>query len=210
MQLIKQLFPWPCSVVQLNDWENKKQKIYEFTKQHPYQKGRYQPMSNYDTIRTNPDRLKPACEAVQDIFGDDILNFAKTLGAISYEITLGWTQTSFKGMEQGIHNHGYKGFSATCYVDFDPSEHTSTVFYEPLPSFWDGQKRQIEIPNCNEGTLILFPAYADHLARPNESEKPRTIFAFNFNVVPHESVRPPFDDELSTGQMFRWGSRSNS
>ena len=186
--MIRQLMPWPCSLIQLDDWAEKKQRIYEFMEKYPYVKGRYQPLSNYDPIRFDPEKTSAAADFTNEVFGESIQQFGREIGAVGYNITMAWSQTSGTNMEQAIHNHGYKGFSATCYVDFDPEVHTSTVFYDNLPSFWDGIKRQMEIPNCKEGSLFIFPAYADHFARPNLSDKPRTIFAFNFIVTPPDNI----------------------
>ena len=189
--MLTQLFPWPIYIHHYDGekWATMKEKIKEFINRHPVSEGKYQPYSNYGLIRNDSDRVADSTKLVNELFNDSLTEFGSSIGAVGIDITLGWTQTSLKNQEQIIHNHENIGFSATCYVEYDPDEHTPTVFYEPLPSFWDGNKKNVEIPGCKEGTVIFFPAYADHFTRPNNSDKPRVIMAFNFTATPHESVR---------------------
>ena len=86
--MIRQLMPWPCSLIELDDWAEKKQRIYEFMEKYPYVKGRYQPLSNYDPIRFDPEKTSAAADFANEVFGESIQQFGREIGAV--DIMLQW------------------------------------------------------------------------------------------------------------------------
>ena len=102
-----------------------------------------------------------------------------------------WCQTSYRGQKHNLHNHGYVGWSGVLYVKFDPQVHSATSFLSPFPNPYDGGL-SYNVPNVEEGDLIVFPSTIAHESLENKSDKPRTIISFNFTTFPN-TVRMTID-----------------
>ncbi len=89
-----------------------------------------------------------------------------------------WWQTAFQGQGHSVHNHGGIGWSSIVYVDYDKKYHAPTKLHTLYPDPWTGLS-QFFYPPVEEGVLIIFPAYINHEALPNSSNKRRTIISFN-------------------------------
>lgn len=94
-----------------------------------------------------------------------------------------WSQKYKKGERHSLHNHGFGNLSAVLYVEFDPLEHTSTLFYSPFPDPIFGNIKCTGLPDVKEGDIIFFPAMLGHEAPQHFSDKTRTIMSFNIPVV---------------------------
>jgi len=92
-----------------------------------------------------------------------------------------WYETAGQYDNHRTHNHGAYGYSACWYVDFDNTEHTSTVFYSPFNNFINGTIIDYQ-PNVIEGDLVLFPSTIMHETFCNESSKNRTVVSFNVSI----------------------------
>ena len=57
-------------------------------------------------------------------------------------------------MSHSIHNHGQLGYSAACYVTYNPNEHTPTQFVSPFNNPITGDIIQYQPMNVEEGDLI--------------------------------------------------------
>ena len=127
-----------------------------------------------------------------DLVFDLIHPFFKEFGKIHKENTdqrqVGladiWCQTSCRGQKHNLHNHGYVGWSAILYVEFDPEVHTATSFLSPYLRPHGGGLDQY-VPEVEEGDLVVFPSTLAHESLENESDRPRTIISFNFMTLTH-------------------------
>ncbi len=95
-------------------------------------------------------------------------------------ITRLWYQTSYKNGYHTPHDHGYEGWSAVFYANFNPEVHTATTFYRPFFSP-NNKVHQIFRPKVVEGDLFIFPAFVMHESPINKSDVPRTIISFNLS-----------------------------
>ena len=66
-------------------------------------------------------------------------------------------------MSHSVYNHGQLGYSAACYVTYNPEKHTPTQFIAPFCHPINGDILQYEPPDIEEGDLIFFPSYLLHL-----------------------------------------------
>ena len=83
-------------------------------------------------------------------------------------------------------------FSCIHYLKFDPEEHTSTVFVDPMEKI---RLHSFEIdsnhysstwrPKINQGDLIVFPSYLSHHVPKSKPtpDNPRITIAFNLRVL---------------------------
>ena len=68
------------------------------------------------------------------------------------------------------------------YVDYDPSVHKSTKFYNPFPNAILGGYLEDSHIDVKEGDLLVFPSNVLHESVSNDSDIPRTIISFNFTT----------------------------
>ena len=111
-----------------------------------------------------------------------------------------WFNVGVKGTQQEEHDHlgGYPStlYSAIHYIIFDPNEHESTIFFNPihqmylrnmhmvhsegnLPADWE---QPWHFPKVNEGDMVFFPSYVKHAVPYQESEKRRATIALNLQI----------------------------
>ncbi len=93
-----------------------------------------------------------------------------------------WYQKQYKGQNHKVHTHGNTGCSAVLYVDYDPSVHKSTKFYNPFPNAILGGYLEDSHIDVKEGDLLVFPSNVLHESVSNDSDIPRTIISFNFTT----------------------------
>ena len=89
-----------------------------------------------------------------------------------------WYQKYIKSHFMAPHNHGAIGFSAICYVKFDPEIHTPTIFHAPFRDIMTGEDI-IYRPKVSEGTMIFFPSVLTHYALPCFTDDPRIVISLN-------------------------------
>ena len=82
-------------------------------------------------------------------------------------------------MYHELHNHGQLGYSATCFLSFDPKVHTPTQFIAPFNNPLNGLIVKHIPENITEGTLLFFPSMLLHYTQPNLSTKERIVLSFN-------------------------------
>ncbi len=165
--------------IEIKNWEHKKKQILErmgeltcegdpiIPKEEEYLE------TNFFTDVHDKDRMD-----VRNILQEELYDFSKRSGC-DIQVHGSWIERAHSGMNHNVHNHGALGYSAACYVCYDPKVHTPTQFLAPFSHAVDGELIHHEPENAKEGTLILFPSYLPHYTRPNLSNKERIVLSFN-------------------------------
>ena len=174
---IYSLFSIPIAHYEIENWEQNKKKIMSVLptlgREHLESNGEqhtdffHQDSENWE--------LPPYADTIIDIIEPYLAEFTDRR---RIEFTDLWCQTSYKGQNHGLHNHGHSGWSAVIYVDFDPKVHQATQFISPFNNPWSGRLESF-IPPAKEGDMVIFPATIHHEALANESDKSRTVVVFN-------------------------------
>jgi hypothetical protein len=99
-----------------------------------------------------------------------INNLYETVGRI--KVVNYWFQQYKLNDFHGWHVHPGNLFSAIYYLDVN-SETPKTTF-----RLFDKSEMEIEM---NEGEILIFPSFLEHISKPNKSEKTKTIISFNIN-----------------------------
>lgn len=110
-----------------------------------------------------------------------------------------WYNLSFAGAYQEQHHHlsGPKTvtYAGIHFVEFDPSEHISTRFFNPMemvlkslqptlnPNFTPGDFKDLQKnADVTEGDMIMFPSYVAHCVPMQPSNKLRATIAMNISI----------------------------
>ena len=117
---------------------------------------------------------------VTSILEEELSEFMLQIGGV-VQVNMSWIERSTKGMSHSIHNHGALGYSAACYVTYDPNEHTPTQFVSPFNHPITGDIIQYQPLGIKEGDLVLFPSFIHHYTRPSQSDSERIVLSFNLN-----------------------------
>lgn len=83
-----------------------------------------------------------------------------------------WFQQYEKDDYHSWHIHNSSIFSCVYYLDIAQDT--------PKTTFRLFDKSEIEI-EMNEGEILIFPSYLEHISKSNQSEKTKTIISFNIN-----------------------------
>ena len=127
----------------------------------------------------------PYKEFISDCIEDKLNDFCQDIQISRHNLVIDdmWYETAKKYDNHAVHNHKAYGYSACWYVDFDSTEHTSTIFYSPFNNFINGDLMNYQPSNVMEGDLILFPSTIMHETSCNESSKDRTVVSFNVSII---------------------------
>jgi hypothetical protein len=106
-----------------------------------------------------------------DNCSDQIVSLYQDLGYATFQIESFWYQRYKSNDHHGWHSHPDTTFSNVYYLEL-PEESAATEIISPY------YKNIVEI-NAREGDLLTFPAYLNHRAPTNISEKNRTVIVFN-------------------------------
>lgn len=161
------LFKIPFKQYSIPDWEHHKKLILDALPKDDYT----------DFFALKGKGLPSYISTVGDAIDPCMKDFSQTYPPGVFLSSM-WYERSRKFDAHGPHNHGATGFSAILYVDFDQSEHESTVFYSPFNDPMNGDDMSFQ-PVVREGDLIIFPAMILHEGPMNMSEKERVIVSFN-------------------------------
>jgi len=122
---------------------------------------------------------------IQRILWHEIDRVRTTFGMREPFIHNAWFQSYSNGGFHAVHNHGF-GFSAVCYLKYDPRIHRPTRFIAPFNDFASGHLVEFEPQNgtlfgVKEGSIIFFPSSIHHYCLPSfvEDEDSRMILAFD-------------------------------
>ena len=119
----------------------------------------------------------------------NIREFADRVGGKQFQMGQIWLQNYENHCFHNTHHHWPALYSFVYYVRFDPKKHTGTTFHHPCrlqTQIYQMRNLQAETlfqPKVKEGDMVIFPSFLDHNVPMNESDSPRTIVAFNFDMV---------------------------
>lgn len=116
-----------------------------------------------------------------DILEIELQSFCDCIGVKSGTVTNAWFETSVRNAHHGIHNHGGNGYSAVCFVEYNPEQHTATRFLSPSLSALDNEPL-IGSPEVEEGDILFFPSNVPHYTLPVESDEVRSILSWNMRI----------------------------
>ena len=96
-----------------------------------------------------------------------------------------WANVTPQGGWVDSHLHGNMPFTGVVYVDASP-EQGNIVIENPMDMILMSQPigPDVKYPmgeelSINTGDLVMFPGYLKHSVKPNKTDKPRLILAFN-------------------------------
>src|SRR6056300_197622 len=105
----------PLYKVDVNNWNEKKQKISNFIKEENFVKN---PTSNYLAMFSSDRKNSNYKEQFVEIFNDELMQFCSDIKrSISVEDV--WTVSYDKGDYHSVHTHGNSNYSAVMYYNFD-------------------------------------------------------------------------------------------
>lgn len=171
------MFKIPLIHFQINDWDKKKEKLLSLKKYEgkPSIKTENLITDYYENGKLNYNYSNKIFEILQE----EIKKFLIDFRLPPYKIKDSWIETTYNDMSHQVHNHGGVGFSAVCYMDFDPSIHKPTHFICPYNDFITGSQQIFYPKNIKEGSLIFFPSALLHFTVPSFNSSKRTILSFN-------------------------------
>ncbi len=173
---VDNIFSIPLIRTEVNNWQSKKEKILNQCKDLK--------ISGKEFVETNfhynleNKNLSQDMMNVEEILKEELDEFQHNLG-YKIKVNGSWIERSIDGMNHEIHNHGQIGYSAACFVTFDPAIHTPTHFIAPFNHVIDGSIIKHTPENITEGTIIFFPSMLLHYTTPNFSPKERIVLSFN-------------------------------
>lgn len=179
------MFSTPLLHLRVRNWNAKKKKLLEIYQSRKSENGVYKINNEKDNpfdVETdyhhNYDTGENYNEQITNIFRNELEILSDTFEC-SLEVCTTWFETAGKGKQHATHNHGTQGFSAVCFVNFDPEYHTPTVFLNP--NLCDDINLTFMPMEIDEGSLIFFPSYILHYTEPNSSNVDRLILSFNID-----------------------------
>ena len=170
------IFNIPLIHTQVNNWIPKKKQLLE-------QCGELK-ISGKEFVETNfhsnleNKKLSRDVMNVEKILKEELTIFEYNIG-YKIDVNGSWIERSTKGMYHELHNHGQLGYSATCFLSFDPKVHTPTQFIAPFNNPLNGLIVKHIPENITEGTLLFFPSMLLHYTQPNLSTQERIVLSFN-------------------------------
>ena len=180
------MFSTPLLHLKVESWEEKKEELLRMYEKRKADKSRFKVATGSETsldVETdyhhNHDSGETYDEDIMDIFKEELEALADTFEC-SVEVCTSWFEKASTSKFHQVHNHGSQGFSAVCFIQFDPKHHTPTIFLNP--NLADVETCNIIPPGIREGSIIFFPSYVLHYTAPNQSDVDRIILSFNINA----------------------------
>lgn len=179
----RDMFQVPFLHLDVEDWDNKKNLIMSSFKMNIHENDDGDEVSTdyFYKVKTK-NNVDIDNKFISDVLGEEIDKFSNYFNFNEWEIWLTWFQKSVAGQQHIIHNHGSSGYSAVCYVEYDPKFHKPTTFVSPFNNFIDGTALIYEPEQIREGSIVFFPSSIHHYAPPNNTDVRRTILALNLKV----------------------------
>ena len=191
------MFSVPLLHLKIENWEEKKKTLLEMYSKRSDEREKFKVAEGsgssldvetdyhytHDNIEENYDK------EIANILDSELQTLADTLEC-GVELSTSWFEKATTNKFHQVHNHGATGYSAVCFIQFDPKHHSPTVFLNPdLTNMENGS---FQPPGIRESSIIFFPSHILHYTAPNESEVDRIILSFN---VISEYPCQKFEDE---------------
>ena len=95
-----------------------------------------------------------------------------------------WANINGKGNWNSLHDHVGAEISGIYYIKV-PKNSGDVVFRDPRAitiSEQSGEQPKWMVSQPNEGVMMLFPGYLEHMVKPNQSDESRISIAFNLFI----------------------------
>jgi hypothetical protein len=190
------MFSIPILHLQVRDWENKKKKLMKI---HSYIKSNSKaclPLDVDTDYHYNANTQNSYDLEVESILEEE-------LSIVENEFNCGvimgncWFETAQKHSFHRVHNHGSKGLSSVCYLEYDNRYHKPTHFVSPL--LYSNEGNDTYIPSnddVGEGSILFWPSAIMHYTEPHLSDVPRIVLSFNLECQYHIF----FDDKINENE----------
>ena len=189
------LFPTPVWTIQLNNYKDVNEMMYDFIKSEQIKdqiginksnlKGWHS--KDFDLEMNQPQKfISFVLPAIEQVMLDMNWEREKQIAKINNM----WAIINTGGSANLRHQHGNSTISAAYYVRA-PKNCGDIVFYDPRPApvyshpnvsgpnFLNAQVNGI---SPKEGVLVLFPSYLDHSVNENKSNEERIVISFNIRL----------------------------
>lgn len=178
------MFSVPLLHLKVQNWQEKKKSLIEIYNSRKSQESVFKVANEifYDVetdYHHNYDNEEGYEEEIANILLDELEVLADTFEC-SVEVSTTWFERATKNKYHAVHNHGICGFSAVCFINFNPEKHTPTSFLNPI--LCDESQMSFQPGGISEGSLIFFPSYVLHHTEPNNSDEERIILSFNIQA----------------------------
>ncbi len=189
------LFPTPVWTIQLDNYKNINEEMYEYIKikqtsdeigiSRSNVKGWHS--KDFDLNDKEPQKfIAFILSAIEQIMIDMSWEKEKQTAKINNM----WAIINTGGAANHRHQHGNSTISGAYYVRA-PLKSGDIVFYDPRPAPVYSYPN-VESPNLlnaqvngispKEGSLVLFPSYLDHSVNENKSNQERIVISFNIRI----------------------------
>jgi len=187
------MFEVPLYHIKIDNWKEKKKLLLTLfsTIEHNVSKVEYYGGGSVYTDfgqTTNPSEIKLYNNSILNILKNEIElfiyenNLKYNKNHTAYQFTNCWFEKGNLENYHPVHNHGAYGYSAVCFINYDPKVHKPTKFQSPFLDFDTGNIINYFPPNIEEGSMIIFPAAIAHSTVPSHVNVNRLILSFNLDV----------------------------
>lgn len=185
------MFSVPILHLEVRNWEKKKKellRIHEYTKSNAITKAFNDVQTDYHYNGENPhtcysqEIFKILEEEISIANSEFIPEHPNPEEQSNLGMENSWFETSTKGSQHQVHNHGPCGVSAVCYIEFDKEVHEPTHFINPFFSYYSGDAMYYAPWGAGEGSILFWPAPVLHFTQPNSSDKERLVLSFNLSI----------------------------
>ena len=189
------LFPTPVWTIQLDNYKNMNEEMYNFIKSEQKEdeigitksniKGWHSKDFDLNDKKTQ-NFISFILPAIEQVMSD--MNWEKQKQ--TSKINNMWAIINTGGSTNLRHQHGNSTISGAYYVRA-PINSGDIVFYDPRPAPVYSHPNVVNPNSLNtqvnrispkEGALILFPSYLDHSVNENHSNDERIVISFNIRI----------------------------
>lgn len=190
------LFPTPVWTVQLDNYKNINENMYDFIKSNQSKdieginksnvKGWHS--KDFNLNDENPQKfISFILPSIEQVMADMNWEKQKQIAKINNM----WAIINTGGSANLRHQHGNSTISGAYYVRA-PKNSGDIVFYDPRPAPVYSHPNvlgpnllnaQVNGITPKEGALVLFPSFLDHSVNENKSKEERIVISFNIRIT---------------------------
>ena len=190
------LFPTPVWTVQLDNYKNINENMYDFIKSNQSKDIEGINKSNVKGWHSKDFNLND--EYPQKFISFILPSIEQVMADMNWEkqkqiakINNMWAIINTGGSANLRHQHGNSTISGAYYVRA-PKNSGDIVFYDPRPAPVYSHPNvlgpnllnaQVNSITPKEGALVLFPSFLDHSVNENKSKEERIVISFNIRIT---------------------------
>ena len=190
------LFPTPVWTVQLDNYKNINENMYDFIKSNQSKDVEGINKSNVKGWHSKDFNLND--EYPQKFISFILPSIEQVMADMNWEkqkqiakINNMWAIINTGGSANLRHQHGNSTISGAYYVRA-PKNSGDIVFYDPRPAPVYSHPNvlgpnllnaQVNGITPKEGALVLFPSFLDHSVNENKSKEERIVISFNIRIT---------------------------